>query len=63
MQGTVVRVAVAEGDQVEAGALLAVVEAMKMEQPLVAPKAGQVRQLDAAPGQRVPTGHVICVVN
>jgi acetyl-CoA/propionyl-CoA carboxylase biotin carboxyl carrier protein len=63
MQGTVVRVAVSEGDTVEAGQLLVVVEAMKMEQPLAAPRAGTVRALAAAVGQRVPTGHVLCVVD
>jgi acetyl-CoA/propionyl-CoA carboxylase biotin carboxyl carrier protein len=62
MQGTVVRVAVAEGDRVEAGDLLAVLEAMKMEQPLTAPRAGSVQGLGVRPGDRVPTGHVLCVI-
>jgi acetyl-CoA/propionyl-CoA carboxylase biotin carboxyl carrier protein len=62
MQGAVVRVAVAEGDPVEAGDLLVVLEAMKMEQPLTAPHAGTVRDLAATPGERVPTGHVLCVI-
>jgi acetyl-CoA/propionyl-CoA carboxylase biotin carboxyl carrier protein len=62
MQGTVVRVAVAEGAVVAEGDLLVVLEAMKMEQPLTAPRHGVVHGLAAAPGQRVPTGHVLCQV-
>ncbi|MDR2453065.1 MAG: ATP-grasp domain-containing protein [Bifidobacteriaceae bacterium] len=62
MQGSVVRVAVADGDQVAAGDLLVVLEAMKMEQPLTAPHAGRVRRLAAAPGDRVATGATLCVV-
>jgi acetyl-CoA/propionyl-CoA carboxylase biotin carboxyl carrier protein len=60
MQGTVVRVAVAEGDPVDQGQLLVVLEAMKMEQPLTAPRDGVVQALAAAPGQRVPMGHLLC---
>ncbi|MDR0628033.1 MAG: ATP-grasp domain-containing protein [Bifidobacteriaceae bacterium] len=60
MQGTVVRVAVDEGASVAEGDLLIVLEAMKMEQPLTAPCAGQVTELAATVGQRVPTGHVLC---
>ncbi|MDR0592351.1 MAG: hypothetical protein LBG60_03645 [Bifidobacteriaceae bacterium] len=63
MQGTVVRLAVAEGEAVATGDLLVVLEAMKMEQPLTAPKAGLVTALNAALGQRVPTGHVLCVIS
>ncbi|MDR2454002.1 MAG: ATP-grasp domain-containing protein [Bifidobacteriaceae bacterium] len=63
MQGTVVRVPVAEGDVVAEGDLLVVLEAMKMEQPLTAPRAGRVRALAAAPGERVPTGHILCVID
>jgi acetyl-CoA/propionyl-CoA carboxylase biotin carboxyl carrier protein len=62
MQGTVVRVAVAEGDTVAEGDLLVVLEAMKMEQPLIAPRSGVVASLAAEPGQRVPTGHVLCQI-
>ena len=62
MQGTVVRLAVAEGDDVAAGQLVAVVEAMKMENPLHAPTAGQVQGLTVAVGQTVAQGAVLCRV-
>jgi acetyl-CoA/propionyl-CoA carboxylase biotin carboxyl carrier protein len=60
MQGTVVKVAVAEGDSVEAGALIVVLEAMKMEQPIIAHKAGTVNGLTASVGATLSTGAVIC---
>jgi len=56
MQGTVVRVMVSEGDTVTAGQVLAVVEAMKMENPVRAPHAGQVTDLRAAAGETVAQG-------
>jgi acetyl-CoA/propionyl-CoA carboxylase biotin carboxyl carrier protein len=56
MQGTVVKVAVEEGQQVAAGELVVVLEAMKMEQPLNAHKAGTVANLTAEVGTTVPTG-------
>jgi acetyl-CoA/propionyl-CoA carboxylase biotin carboxyl carrier protein len=62
MQGTVLSVAVAEGDTVETGAVLCIVEAMKMENEVRAPHAGVVEQLSVAAGQPVTTGQVICVV-
>jgi acetyl-CoA/propionyl-CoA carboxylase biotin carboxyl carrier protein len=62
MQGTVVKVLVTEGDSVAAGDTVAVVEAMKMEQPLLAHKAGTVRQLSAAVGASVATGAVLCLI-
>ena len=60
MQGTIVKVAVEEGQQVAAGDLIVVLEAMKMEQPLNAHKAGTVTGLDATVGATVPTGTVLC---
>jgi acetyl-CoA/propionyl-CoA carboxylase, biotin carboxylase, biotin carboxyl carrier protein len=60
MQGTIVKVAVEEGQQVEAGELIVVLEAMKMEQPLTAHKAGVVTTLTAEVGQTVTSGAVIC---
>jgi acetyl-CoA/propionyl-CoA carboxylase biotin carboxyl carrier protein len=60
MQGTIVRVAVREGQQVEAGELVVVLEAMKMEQPLTAHKAGTVTSLTAEVGQTVTSGAIIC---
>ena len=60
MQGTIVKVAVEEGQQVEAGELVVVLEAMKMEQPLTAHKAGIVTSLAAEVGQTVTAGALIC---
>jgi acetyl-CoA/propionyl-CoA carboxylase, biotin carboxylase, biotin carboxyl carrier protein len=62
MQGTVVKVAVADGDEVSAGQLLAVVEAMKMENPLRAPHAGQITGLRVRVGETVAQGAVLCRV-
>ena len=62
MQGTILSVAVADGDEVEAGQLLVVVEAMKMENEIVAPHVGVVRELTVAPGLAVASGQRICVV-
>ena len=59
MQGTIVKVAVEEGQKVEAGELVVVLEAMKMEQPLNAHKAGVVTGLAAEVGATVPTGTVL----
>jgi acetyl-CoA/propionyl-CoA carboxylase biotin carboxyl carrier protein len=60
MQGTIVKVAVEEGQQIEAGDLVVVLEAMKMEQPLTAHKSGTVTSLAAEVGQTVTAGAVIC---
>jgi len=60
MQGTIVKVAVSDGDQVEAGDLVVVLEAMKMEQPINAHKAGTVGQLNAEVGASVQSGTVLC---
>ncbi|GAB6901415.1 acetyl/propionyl/methylcrotonyl-CoA carboxylase subunit alpha [Kineosporia succinea] len=60
MQGTIVKVAVADGARVEAGDLVVVLEAMKMEQPLTAHKAGTVTALAAEIGQTVTSGALIC---
>ncbi|WP_152191504.1 acetyl/propionyl/methylcrotonyl-CoA carboxylase subunit alpha [Georgenia satyanarayanai] len=63
MQGTIVKVAVEDGATVAAGELVVVLEAMKMEQPLVAHRAGTVRGLQAAVGQNVSAGTVICDID
>ncbi len=60
MQGTIVKVAVAEGDTVAEGDLIVVLEAMKMEQPLSAHKGGIVTGLMAEVGATVAAGTVIC---
>lgn len=62
MQGTIVKIAVEEGTQVEAGELIVVLEAMKMEQPLVAHKSGKVTSLTAQVGASVSSGTVICEI-
>ncbi|GII03522.1 acetyl/propionyl/methylcrotonyl-CoA carboxylase subunit alpha [Planobispora takensis] len=60
MQGTIVKVIASDGDAVAAGDTIVVLEAMKMEQPLTAHKAGTVTGLTAAVGQSVSAGAVIC---
>jgi acetyl-CoA/propionyl-CoA carboxylase biotin carboxyl carrier protein len=62
MQGTVLAVEVSDGDEVEAGQVVCVVEAMKMENEVHSHRAGRVAELSVAPGQPVATGQVICVV-
>jgi len=62
MQGTVLTVEVAEGDDVEAGQVICVVEAMKMENEVRAHRAGRVTSLSVAPGRPIASGQVICVV-
>jgi acetyl-CoA/propionyl-CoA carboxylase biotin carboxyl carrier protein len=62
MQGTVLAVEVAEGDEVAAGQVLCIVEAMKMENEVHAHRDGVVRELSVAPGEPVATGQIICVL-
>ncbi|MCP9207544.1 biotin/lipoyl-containing protein, partial [Streptomyces sp. NEAU-Y11] len=62
MQGTIVKIAVAEGDTVAEGDLVVVLEAMKMEQPLNAHRAGIIKNLNADAGASVSSGAVICEI-
>jgi acetyl-CoA/propionyl-CoA carboxylase, biotin carboxylase, biotin carboxyl carrier protein len=62
MQGTVLAVEVAEGDEVQAGEVICIVEAMKMENEITAHRAGVVTELAVEPGQAVNHGQVVCVV-
>ncbi len=62
MQGTIVKLAVEEGQQVAAGDLVVVLEAMKMEQPLNAHKAGTIQGLVAEVGATVSSGAVLCEI-
>jgi acetyl-CoA/propionyl-CoA carboxylase biotin carboxyl carrier protein len=60
MQGTIVKIVAADGQQVSAGDTVVVLEAMKMEQPLTAHKDGTVGDLAVQVGQTVSAGTVIC---
>jgi acetyl-CoA/propionyl-CoA carboxylase, biotin carboxylase, biotin carboxyl carrier protein len=62
MQGTIIKVAVADGDTVSAGDLVVVLEAMKMENPVTAHRAGTVTGLSAEPGASVAQGSVLCEI-
>jgi acetyl-CoA/propionyl-CoA carboxylase biotin carboxyl carrier protein len=62
MQGTIVKIVAADGQQVSAGDTVVVLEAMKMEQPLKAHKAGTVTGLAVEVGQPVTTGTEICQI-
>jgi biotin carboxyl carrier protein len=59
MPGLVMQVLVKEGEQVERGQALALLEAMKMELKISAPFAGRVRRINCAPGQVVERGQVL----
>ena len=63
MQGTVLSIAVAVGSKIQAGELICVVEAMKMENELVAHRDGVVTELLVAQGQQVALGDVVCVID
>ncbi|MFL6073585.1 MAG: acetyl/propionyl/methylcrotonyl-CoA carboxylase subunit alpha [Mycobacteriales bacterium] len=62
MQGTIVKIAVADGDQVGEGDLVVVLEAMKMEQPINAHKSGVVKGMTASVGDAVNAGTVFCEI-
>ncbi len=62
MQGTVVKIAVEEGQRVEIGDLIIVLEAMKMEQPLNAHKSGVIKNLKAVVGETVSSGTILCEI-
>ena len=62
MQGTVLAVEVSEGEDVIAGQVLCVVEAMKMENEITAHHDGVVRELSVTAGDAVQSGQLICVV-
>ncbi|WP_043265806.1 biotin carboxylase N-terminal domain-containing protein [Streptomyces sp. CT34] len=62
MQGTIVKVAVEEGQQVTEGELVVVLEAMKMEQPINAHRSGTIKGLTAEVGAALTSGAVICEI-
>ena len=63
MQGTVLAVNVQEGEEVRAGDVICVVEAMKMENEIASHRDGAVTELSIAPGQPVKAGQVVCIVS
>ncbi|MEW1845713.1 biotin/lipoyl-containing protein, partial [Nonomuraea angiospora] len=62
MQGTIVKVVATDGDVVNEGDTVVVLEAMKMEQPLAAHKSGTITGLTATVGQTVTSGAAICEI-
>ena len=62
MQGTIVKVAVEDGQNVNEGDLIVVLEAMKMEQPLTAHRTGIISGLSAAVGAGVSSGQTVCQI-
>jgi acetyl-CoA/propionyl-CoA carboxylase biotin carboxyl carrier protein len=62
LQGTVLRVAVEKGAEVAEGALVCVIEAMKMENEITAPVAGKVEELNVSEGASVGSGDTIAVI-
>jgi biotin carboxyl carrier protein len=62
MPGTVTRVLVAAGDEVTRGAVLLILEAMKMEHPVRSPGHGTVREIGVEAGSQVEAGEVLAVI-
>ena len=62
MQGTIVKVVVEVGQQVEVGQPIVVLEAMKMENQIAAEKAGTVKEIKVSPGDTVGGGDVVAVI-
>ena len=62
MQGTIVKLGVDVGDEVSEGDLILVLEAMKMEQPITAHKAGKVTELSAEAGATVNAGAILATI-
>jgi acetyl-CoA/propionyl-CoA carboxylase biotin carboxyl carrier protein len=63
MQGTILSVEVSEGDEVAAGDVLCVLEAMKMENDVVAERGGTVTEVAIAEGESVNMGDVLVVID
>jgi acetyl-CoA/propionyl-CoA carboxylase biotin carboxyl carrier protein len=63
MQGTIVKVLVAEGDEVTAGQAVLVLEALKMENHINATRAGTIAEIRVAAGDSVGTGDVLAIIS
>ncbi len=63
MQGTIVKILVAEGDTVEVGQAICILEAMKMENNVLAEKAGTIGEIKVQPGQAVGAGDIVAVIS
>ncbi len=63
MQGTILRVLVEKGQEIEAGDVVCILEAMKMENHIVSPREGVVSELPIRPGQVVSTGQTLAVID
>lgn len=62
MPGQIINIQVVEGDSVKVRDILGTMEAMKMEQPIPCPKAGTVKNIKVAVGDKVKSGQVLFVV-
>ncbi|MFO7711889.1 MAG: biotin/lipoyl-containing protein [Dehalococcoidia bacterium] len=62
LPGRIVRIGVNAGDAVEDGDTICVIEAMKMENPIVSPVKGSVKEVSVSPGQAVKTGERLAVI-
>jgi acetyl-CoA/propionyl-CoA carboxylase biotin carboxyl carrier protein len=62
LQGTVLKVAVEKGADVDEGALICVIEAMKMENEITAPAAGKIEELNVSEGGAINSGDTIAVI-
>ena len=62
LPGTITKILVSPGDKVSAGDTLLILEAMKMENEIVAPSSGVVKEIKIAEGQKVETGDVLVVI-
>jgi biotin carboxyl carrier protein len=63
MQGTILRVLVEEGQEIQAGDVVCILEAMKMENAIPAPREGVVSELPISAGQVVQPGETIAVID
>jgi biotin carboxyl carrier protein len=62
LPGRIVRVEVTEGNKVEEGGMICIIEAMKMENPILSPAKASVVEVAVSPGQAVKTGQKIAVI-